>query len=672
MKFKIWLEGIEEYDPYRGAIEAKAASRRFPFGSWWTTGEDRVYIPFNPQNADLNKTEKDIKEIIEDFKGYPSKGLPAATQYELVDYKRGLAKPLGGKNTYKIMRILSAIEELDILNYKQKLDNGEMSELKYNDEVASTKRFIDKMAKDFQSDATRIKSEASSHFIVISKNIHDIASMSTGRGWTSCMNLAGGSHSDSVYCEVVDGGFIAYIVKAGDKNIRNPVSRLHIRRFDNKTGQSYAVPEDSVYGAEMDGFYEAVVDWIESKQGKIPLGQYKRKGGSYSDTFGDKRMTYLTSQSNDPKYYIKMIKRYIALPSEDKYKKSVVDKMELIIDDMVKFTNTEEYPANLIMKLAKIKYPKYFDDTLNLTLAGTGICGFINKFPQIVTQELVNKIFDANKDDPKSLRLNCSRILLQKFSKFLDAEKLNKLKITQSDIGLSKVSFSPEILEDLKKSAIRDAISGDTLNIDKLDPAIMAKDEPYYTTLGDINDLTEKLKYAKPVPPEAVRKLVAYYNDWEKLKAKMDAGNRIKQKDKFIAIDGEKLKHKLAQYFMHLFNMTNTDIPAVVEFYKTLMPEFMLHGGAYDGLGIGKSIARLGINGTPFLPFFEKLKKGFEQIEITADNENKKKAISGGLERVNYIIEQIKTDRVGSKYDGRSSDFDVAIEEEAYENALKL
>ena len=92
--------------------------------------------------------------------------------------------------------------------------------------------------------------------IVISQDPHDVAQMSTGRQWTSCMDLGGegrepGSHHEDIFCEVQKGGLVAYLIRAEDGAIADPLARIHIRRFDNRAGQSVAVPEQSVYGNEI-------------------------------------------------------------------------------------------------------------------------------------------------------------------------------------------------------------------------------------------------------------------------------------------------------------------------------------------------------------------------------------------------------------------------------------
>jgi hypothetical protein len=109
------------------------------------------------------------------------------------------------------------------------------------------------------------------------------------------MNLGEGSNYKHLFCEVSEGGFVAYLISATDTEIENPLARIHIRRFVNQDGVSIAKPEKTIYGNEVPGFLEAVTSWVENnnqeRMSKLNLPEenvvYKRKGGDWSDTYGD-------------------------------------------------------------------------------------------------------------------------------------------------------------------------------------------------------------------------------------------------------------------------------------------------------------------------------------------------------------------------------------------------
>ena len=332
-----WMGSDEYWSDAVATIKARPSSkrafteRRFAFESWFPSGQDRIYIPFKSNvseddDSDLEGDDSDIVELINDFKGggkYPE----SEDGYEVVDYAKGLASPKkvvdkhdtpeklrsylqtkkhlspekidqivadkfgvseAQRNLYKIRGILDQIKSQEESKIKSKLDNQEISQNKYNYSSNKQAEYMDDIIRWFEMSPSRSGSGKSKEYaIVISKNPEDIENMSTGRSWSSCMEIGKGELYGQVYCEIKDGGFIAYLTTPDDKEIKNPKSRVLIRRFDSKTGKSIAVVEESIYGWEVPGFVQEVKKWVESKQGKIEPGEYKLKGSDQSDTFDD-------------------------------------------------------------------------------------------------------------------------------------------------------------------------------------------------------------------------------------------------------------------------------------------------------------------------------------------------------------------------------------------------
>jgi|14BtaG_2_1085337.scaffolds.fasta_scaffold00156_18 hypothetical protein len=134
-----------------------------------------------------------------------------------------------------------------------------------------------------------IKKDQNSIIMVLTSRPDDIAGISTDRRWRSCLNLDDGEERRAVYCEIATGGFAAYLIKADDLEIEDPLARVLVRRFDSLFGKSYAVPEESVYsdGRDFPAFLPAIKAWLKEKQGDIPFGTYSMSGGRYSDTFDE-------------------------------------------------------------------------------------------------------------------------------------------------------------------------------------------------------------------------------------------------------------------------------------------------------------------------------------------------------------------------------------------------
>jgi hypothetical protein len=282
-----WLEKYADYDRHRDAIEEAATRNPYPFKSWFD-GTGRAYIPLYGNAAEMpSPLSKDDWYII---------SLLKEINY-IVDeesYKKGYAA--SGKRTVRIGKILRDYVERE----KKRLEgqiatispNGKLTgdvekDLQYTTAKEELKELAEIMPM-YENSPSRKNQDRSGLQVVISQRPHDVGSMSTDRSWTSCMNLDGGQHRQAVYCEVEAGSLVAYLIKDGDPEIGHPIGRIHIKRFVSDDGRSIAVPEGMVYGTDapdlVSAFQGVVKQWIDSKQGEIGTGIYKRVGGSWSDT----------------------------------------------------------------------------------------------------------------------------------------------------------------------------------------------------------------------------------------------------------------------------------------------------------------------------------------------------------------------------------------------------
>lgn len=156
--------------------------------------------------------------------------------------------------------------------------------------------------KEYDSDDQRKTSISDKDkMVVISRNENDVLNMSTDRSWKSCMDLEGGEYSEGLYCEVVDGGFVAYLIESDDKNIYRPLARIWIRRLDGETsGKSIAIPEDRIYGVQDYTFQKIVEEWVRKGQNNIEIDSYSIKGSNYSDTFRESMLlSSVGGENND-------------------------------------------------------------------------------------------------------------------------------------------------------------------------------------------------------------------------------------------------------------------------------------------------------------------------------------------------------------------------------------
>ena len=184
----------------------------------------RVYIPIGSQTIKDSEVEDDVRAVLRHY------------EYDLVDYKKGIAKNIKNGQNIKIGKVLKKVGAENIL-------------------------------KSYTSDPAR---EASKHeyIVVISRHPYDIAGMSTGRGWTSCMNLHDGGFKEYVPLEIDAGSVVAYVTKKSDPDLKNPTGRIMIKPFvnvldpDNKDFIYFGI-ERKIYGTPVPGFKQAVLEWVK-------------------------------------------------------------------------------------------------------------------------------------------------------------------------------------------------------------------------------------------------------------------------------------------------------------------------------------------------------------------------------------------------------------------------
>jgi hypothetical protein len=669
--FRLWLEGMEEYEPFRKDVESKVSGRtreeHFPFESWWPDGQDRVFIPMG--NFAKSEGEKEIVDFLKDFKGVPKKGLPASDAgYELVNYKGGLAKPIGGKNSYRIMKIINGSMEQEKKEIEEQKASGIISELSAQNKLKYIKNFYDDLISLFQNDPAR--ASGTQFYTVISKNPHDLASISTGRSWTSCMNLITGSNKATVWCELKNGGFVAYMIRADDMDVQKPLARILIRRFDRRrksTGeiQSVAVPEDVVYGSDNPDFVKLVKDWLRSKQGEV-VGSYYRRGGEHSDTFGSRKTSLFTYEINE-KNIMKLFNKY--LNSSEKFKKS--QDSEKIREELVntilnnKSITFNQDAKNLIFGsmfpkiYTGITYKYFYNNNSHLDLPN-----FLLRFPEMFKEDVIKKYIEMYEIDKKNVyhKGEESRIydnevatrlnkLYQKHPEFFDDDDLKKFDLMLSKHGTDSKNISPKALEQYK-----DKIKSESrykLDVNRFDNNYK-KENDYYKFYEDLYKFIDTdLQLFKPLPPEIVRQIINLWNNRDKLHELWKDAKEAKLADYYMkdTIDPSESKtrisYDLAQKIMHLFSMTNTDIPAALNW----VDEIINIKGLVDYRWYAYYLAGLGYdNGKRFLPFLQKQKEMYENKLAQSDKKYNILDYKKHIENFNYIIDSILTGERSKKY----------------------
>lgn len=153
--------------------------------------------------------------------------------YDVEDYAQGLAKNRKNGMSIKIGKVLNKTDPSGAL--------------------------LQKFNNDPSRDAVN---HHSSTEVVISRHPHDVAGMSTDRGWTSCMNMDGGSNAHYLKHDIKCGTHVAYLVNKGDHEIKNPIARISLKPFQSEDGKHTILgAESSSYGTHDNAFEQTVHEW---------------------------------------------------------------------------------------------------------------------------------------------------------------------------------------------------------------------------------------------------------------------------------------------------------------------------------------------------------------------------------------------------------------------------
>ncbi|MFA5025407.1 MAG: hypothetical protein WC503_02800 [Candidatus Shapirobacteria bacterium] len=204
-------------------------------------GKNRITIPFKNEEVS-DYVDPDISNLLYNL------------GWNIISYIKG--------TVYKINDPEKKVRKLiDILN---KEDLGPMNKVRKE------------LIKTFTNDPKRKGANIQDAYIVISRHPYDIAGMSTGRGWTSCMNLDNGAEAHYVPLEIKGGTIVAYLVKGHDKNITRPIGRVAIRPFVKIGGSEIKmVVCPRAFGDTPEkNFIKEVTDWVNKSFPDVSIGVY--------------------------------------------------------------------------------------------------------------------------------------------------------------------------------------------------------------------------------------------------------------------------------------------------------------------------------------------------------------------------------------------------------------
>ena len=225
--------------------------------------------------------------------------------YKIISYEAGrCAKINDDRNEFRIGKIIARLSP-EVINL-------------YN-------RLMDEDSKELIEDENEL-------LLVISRHPYDIIGMSTDREkWDSCTAIPEASlgkyrkpeehRMDMAKWSVVEyirsNSLIAYIIKANDFNITNPIGRVIIYPYETHTGkwkdgvdgERYMRISDKHYGRFSDNVRKILQNWLDERQGKLNL---KKRYRSDDNHYMDDNPTELTTYSDKEiieKYVIGKVKK---------------------------------------------------------------------------------------------------------------------------------------------------------------------------------------------------------------------------------------------------------------------------------------------------------------------------------------------------------------------------
>lgn len=236
-------------------------------------GIDRITLPYDTSNDEPTTTENYHR--VPEMRNMPGSpihrailGALKSNGYKVDNYETGLAyHESDPKRKLKIPAVLQKIGIADKETGMHRSKKGDL--LTYSQAYAA--------------DPVRAAAKKDKQ-IVITRNKYDVAGMSTGRGWTSCMNLEQGSNRRYVKNDIEQGTLTAYLCTKEDNGISHPIGRVNLKRFEHlSTKHAIYKPEDSTYGTIPTNFHKKVSEWSDQHYPEKDAGIYMKHADLYND-----------------------------------------------------------------------------------------------------------------------------------------------------------------------------------------------------------------------------------------------------------------------------------------------------------------------------------------------------------------------------------------------------
>lgn len=277
---------------------ARFRDKNLTFGQMFNS--ERTYFPIGKSSLSIIEIPQQIQKII-DKEGY-----------YCPDYRKGYVYKKDDKLKNKPVKLIKI------------LSKGESDKDKFN-----------KLKKQFDERLSTSRKQNIKCEICITHNPYDVAGMSTGRNWTSCMNLDNGAHSDTPLKQVQFGGMCAYLIQQNDKNIEKPIARIAIKRLIGNNNSFMFVAENVIYGDvgfanELDFMYQVVK--ILNESNKKTMNDSKVFFRDDNDSYSDSDINWISNFKND-KELMDFIEDDPYVLNEDSFMKSLTNYQRYLLFD---------------------------------------------------------------------------------------------------------------------------------------------------------------------------------------------------------------------------------------------------------------------------------------------------------------------------------------------------
>ena len=212
--------------------------------------------------AKINDSQR---RMIDEYAGYRSKDLDFGTAFDWDAAGRAYIPVNRSINDREApQEIVDALKKLgySITSYREgkaiktiEVRDGKKTVTKNIGRILKNEVNDDDMYKMFMNRlGTSNKNQKRDFIICITHNPEDVGAMSTGRNWTSCMELPeydgdeGGEYYETALSQVQYGGMCAYLIDKNDRTVERPYARIALKRLESKDGGFIYEPEERIYG----------------------------------------------------------------------------------------------------------------------------------------------------------------------------------------------------------------------------------------------------------------------------------------------------------------------------------------------------------------------------------------------------------------------------------------